>query len=201
MKLEQAQAIIKPLVDRIAPHCLNIYVAGSIARKKPDVKDVDIVIEPIRHPTRDMFGEIVGWWSEVDEIVAEIWTDGIWDYMMDGEKHKKMQMMHHPLVVELWIVTAPAQYGVIKALRTGPADFSHQFVTARNKTTGPLSDNSSLPGLFPSWARMRDGSVWSGDNQIEMPEEEDFFKFLELEWIEPSQRKAQHPSKFKRVQP
>lgn len=43
MKLEQALEIAEKVKALLAPHCERIEIAGSIRRKKPDVKDIEIV--------------------------------------------------------------------------------------------------------------------------------------------------------------
>ena len=201
MRLEEATEIVKAISERIEPHCVKFFVGGSIARMKPEVKDVDLVLQPITHITRNMFQDPVGEWSEVDEALGIMWQEGIFEYLMDGPKHKKLGLANHDLVIELWIVTPPAQWGVIKAIRTGPADFSHQFVTPRNQMTKPLKDGKPYPGLLPSWAKVSEGVVWVNNQPVEMPEEEDFFRFLELEWIPPQDRKAAFPRNLKRITP
>jgi DNA polymerase/3'-5' exonuclease PolX len=46
MKLEQALEIAEKVKALLAPHCERIEIAGSIRRKKPDVKDIEIVAIP-----------------------------------------------------------------------------------------------------------------------------------------------------------
>jgi len=46
MDLEKAKAIADEVVRRLGPYCTKIEVAGSIRRRKPWVKDVDIVLIP-----------------------------------------------------------------------------------------------------------------------------------------------------------
>jgi DNA polymerase/3'-5' exonuclease PolX len=46
MRREQAQELAQQIVKEISPFCDRIIVAGSIRRKKPKVRDVDIVLIP-----------------------------------------------------------------------------------------------------------------------------------------------------------
>jgi len=46
MELEKAKVIASEVIRRLAPYCSRIEVAGSIRRKKSEVKDVDIVLIP-----------------------------------------------------------------------------------------------------------------------------------------------------------
>ena len=46
MKLEQAQKLAEQIIDRILSFCDRVEVAGSIRRRKSEVRDVDLVIIP-----------------------------------------------------------------------------------------------------------------------------------------------------------
>jgi len=44
MELEKAKAIADQVIKRLSPYCSRIQVAGSIRRKVPNPKDIDIVL-------------------------------------------------------------------------------------------------------------------------------------------------------------
>ncbi|MDO9580402.1 MAG: hypothetical protein Q7J06_07520 [Bacteroidales bacterium] len=46
MFLERAEKMANQLIERLAPYCSRIQVAGSIRRKAPDPKDIDLVLIP-----------------------------------------------------------------------------------------------------------------------------------------------------------
>ena len=46
MRLEQAQKLAQEIVDKILPYCERVEVAGSIRRKKSEVRDIDLVLIP-----------------------------------------------------------------------------------------------------------------------------------------------------------
>jgi len=46
MRLEQAQKLAQEIVEQVHPYCERVEVAGSIRRKKSEVRDVDIVLIP-----------------------------------------------------------------------------------------------------------------------------------------------------------
>lgn len=46
MELKQAQDLAKEIVDQLAPYCSQIEVAGSIRRRRPFPRDIDIVLIP-----------------------------------------------------------------------------------------------------------------------------------------------------------
>jgi len=46
MELERAQGIAREVIDRLSPYCQRIEVAGSVRRRRPQVRDIDIVLIP-----------------------------------------------------------------------------------------------------------------------------------------------------------
>lgn len=46
MELKHARALAQEIVDRLAPYCEQIEVAGSIRRQRPFPRDIDIVLVP-----------------------------------------------------------------------------------------------------------------------------------------------------------
>ena len=46
MKLEKAQKIAQRILDRLSPYCSRITIVGSIRRRRPWVKDIDICLIP-----------------------------------------------------------------------------------------------------------------------------------------------------------
>lgn len=204
MDLALADQVTMAFMDRVRASCERIDVVGSITRREPVVKDADIILIPKMVDVLDMFQEPTGEkWSQVDEALSVMFFQGIFEYAkdrhgndIDGEKHKKLMLRHYDLVIELWIVTPPAQWGVIKMLRTGPQDWSHQVVTKRNKMTGRLTDGRQVPGLLPSNCTMDKGQVFQDGKLVELHEEIDFFKFIGLAWIPPESRCAGYMDQF-----
>ncbi|GAG61632.1 unnamed protein product, partial [marine sediment metagenome] len=46
MELERAQRTAEAVVKQLSPYCKKIAVAGSVRRKKPWPKDIDLVLIP-----------------------------------------------------------------------------------------------------------------------------------------------------------
>jgi len=46
MLLEEAKRLAQEIVEQIFPHCERVEVAGSIRRKKSEVRDIDLVLIP-----------------------------------------------------------------------------------------------------------------------------------------------------------
>ncbi len=54
--LEVAQKIAVDICYKLQPFCEKINIAGSVRRKKPEVKDIEIVCVPQQETQYDMFG-------------------------------------------------------------------------------------------------------------------------------------------------
>lgn len=189
MELRQALSISQRVIKHLAPHCERIALAGSVRRMKPEVKDIELVCIPRISPVLNLFGE-----RQYDHAPIEIACLKLGKIVKAGEKYKQIAL-NDGINLDLFSVVSPAQWGVILAIRTGPADFSRWIVTQRDRG-----------GALPSHAYVSQGAVWIGGQRIydetgensywtggrptEMPEEKDFFDFLDLGWVEPKYRKS-----------
>lgn len=207
MKHSDALRIAQGLVERLGPACTRIEIAGSVRRGKDDVKDIEIVAVPdlatTPKPPRPVFGQPAPkpFKTHLDKLLFEICLDGWMRPHHGKDKYKKFivdtQNFGIPIVLngvfcgivlDLFLVTPPAEWGVQMVIRTGPADFSHWCVT-RVRNGGAMRNTH----------RVQDGAVWLGATEeknpdpitkIPMPEEIDFLRFLGLGWIEPGEREA-----------
>ena len=177
MEHQKAKAIADRLLSQLGPYCERIEIAGSVRRGKPDVHDIEIVAVPKITEQSDMFGNIVATGSEIDVAVRQLVQAGA-RLLKNGPRYKQLALPDE-INLDLFLVLQPAQFGVLFAIRTGPAEFSKWLVT-------PRKDG----GALPSHCRVRDGTVLDGDAIMPMPEERSFFDFLSLGWIEPGQRQA-----------
>lgn len=168
------------LFDRIA-------VAGSVRRRRPEVRDLELVA---RYREPDQFG--------LDSAVtAALRRAGLhrappvdsrsspW-----GRKYRKCDTLlaapdgGRHLTVDLFLVSPPARWGPVFAIRTGSAEFS-QFVVTRlhrydletregrvvHRPDGdpvPVSDDDTEEEFF-GWARMR--PVPPERREVPVPEE------------------------------
>jgi DNA polymerase/3'-5' exonuclease PolX len=56
MLIAQATVIAERVKAELAPYCERIEIAGSVRRRKPQVKDIELVAIP-RQVTADRFGD------------------------------------------------------------------------------------------------------------------------------------------------
>jgi DNA polymerase/3'-5' exonuclease PolX len=169
--LMQAEQLANRIIESLRPCCQRIEIAGSIRRGVPYVGDIEIVAQPIFEP--DMFGALTD-----NHLLDGVDWSGYGKVVKNGHKFKQIDL-YEDVSLDLFIVTPPAQWGVIFLIRTGSADFSHRFVTVK-----------SHGGMLPSCYHVQDGAVWKGDTMIPTPEEIDVFNLAGVMYVTPELRLA-----------
>lgn len=175
MQYAKALLIAETIRDRLACACERIEIAGSVRRQRTECHDLDLVCIPKVIPQSDLFGNQQGEISLLDDAVK-----GLGEFRKDGPRHKQIYLSADEINLELWIVRPPAQWGVIMMIRTGPADWSKWIVTPRQHG-----------GALPSFLKVQDGVIWNGKTPMDISEETDFFKLLELPYMAPTDRRPQ----------
>lgn len=184
MELERAKRLANDLVEKLGPLCDRIEIAGSIRRGKAEVKDIEIVAMPIQKAPVPRMGDKAVFKTFLDQQLMRLFLDGEIEFIKKGDKYKQLWLVREELQVikvDLFLVTQPAQWGLIQVIRTGPAEFSQWMVT-------PLSKGGALPDGYA----VKNGCVvHQGQVQCAqpMPEEQDFFHFCGLMWMEPKERR------------
>lgn len=182
MDYSQAVEIAKAWVENLSPYCQRIEIAGSLRRRKPEVKDIEIVAIPIETKMVNMFGQVTAGVGAIDGYLTGA---GI-HFVKSGDKYKQA-ILREGIKLDLFLVTPPAQWGYIMAIRTGPADYSKWLVTSRR-----------YGGAMPSYLKGRDGAIWHGTRIVETPDEESFFGVLGIPMLPPELRKV--PSRAELLQ-
>lgn len=187
MDIVRAHRIAEEYCKLLEPGCKRIQIAGSVRRKKLAVDDIELVAEPLIVPVLNLFGDQIGEHNLLHELLESLKANGrigLDDQVRrDGLRYKRFVHSDHSdlraISIDLFIVIPPAQWGVILALRTGPALYSQWLVTQRSRG-GALHDDSYI----------RDGAVWYDGQPLPMPEEADLFSFLGIPALPPSDRHA-----------
>lgn len=185
MDLKNAERIATTLQTILNPACERIEIAGSIRRRKPDVKDIELVAVP-RLGERLRSGNLFAQQRNLlldclDSMAANPKSSFVrgdkW-----GEKYRKLIYRHgaDEIAVDLFMVEARS-WGPQFALRTGPAEFSKRLVSP-----GPW-------GCMPDGYRLRDGRIVGETSGLQIchDAEADFFRFLGLPLWEPHERTEQ----------
>jgi DNA polymerase/3'-5' exonuclease PolX len=170
------------------PFCQSIEIAGSIRRRKPEVKDVEIVAVPrwIDGPGEDLFGppkqyNTLHVWATRQRTVTWIKTGTTlivpWEIDPKGKYWRGIWPCEMKL--DLFLAT-PENYGLILLIRTGPADWSRRFVTQRSKG-----------GWLPDHLRVEGGTIRDqSGTALATPTEEDAFELAGRQWLPPERRVA-----------
>lgn len=187
LSLSQAQPLAEKIVAALQPGCERIVIAGSIRRQKAEVGDIELVAIPRYQPKSG---------STVNFLTGEQEQESCLDRVLEtllaekpnlrqhpetkwGPKFKKLQVSVGPdqwMGIDLFITT-PQQWGIVLAIRTGPAEFSAHLVTQAHKN-GPLPPGFQVAGGF----------VQYNGQPVDTPEEEIIFKLLGYGWQPPEER-------------
>ena len=161
MKLEKAQSIAESIMEQLSPHCHRIEIAGSIRRKRPQVKDIEIVAIPKPYEVglfESGIATVVNQWQKVKGELPCKYTQRV---LPDGIK------------LDLFFATEQ-NWGLIYAIRTGSAEFSHKVLATGWVKRGARSENGIL--------------ISSNGNPVILPEEKALFEFIGIEFVEPKKR-------------
>ena len=164
------------MLEALHPSCERAEIAGSIRRGAETVKDIEIVVVPTL--VRDLFGEPTGedlLRPAIDAMIAKgslAWRTNASD--KPGRRFYPLVAVRSGIPIDLFAVLAPAQFGVIMAIRTGPAEYAKHLVT--------ICQRRGLRCTEGRLVRM-DGST------VNTPEERDFIRECGAEWAEPECRR------------
>lgn len=158
--LQQAQEIAESVVADLIEHCHRIEIAGSIRRKRKQVGDIEIVCIPKEYD--------VGLFESGIATVINKWKK------VKGELPCKYTQRIHPSGVKVDIFFAQKEnWGLIYAIRTGSAEYSHKV-------------------LATGWSRRGyksiDGMLHKNGRPVAVPDEETLFRIAGVDYIAPEQR-------------
>lgn len=195
---ERAIEAAQKLVSLLQPACERIEIAGSLRRAKPQVRDIELVAIP-RWEDRST-GDLWATSPAVDvleEVISRLLFNGaiearqVENHRANGtvELQTKLGPAFKALVfdeipVDLFIVRAPATWGVIFGLRTGPGAWNTQLVTECQAIGRRVEGGQVVMwhGASGSW------------RAVPTDEERDFFEALGQAWVEPRER---HPDRVR----
>jgi DNA polymerase/3'-5' exonuclease PolX len=188
--LDYATSIALTALRRLKPACERICIAGSIRRHSLTVKDVEIVYLPKMGEERtDLFTYENK--PQTEARIAALVRDDFWRFDQEtkrnGPKYKRLVHNASEMVIELFRSYA-TNWGLIMALRTGPAAFNKLLVTSRQ--------GAYHRGAMPGDMYMRDGHLWKQGRALNTPTETSFFTALGLPYWPPQERSAERLRAF-----
>lgn len=171
MELKEALSIATEIHEALLPHCERCEIAGSIRREKANVKDIEIVLIPKPYEVglfESGIARIINQWQKVK---GEL-----------GPQCKYTQRIH-PTGIKIDLFFAvPYNWGLIFAIRTGSADYSHHVLASGWVKRGYRSSGGIL---FDS---KKEGEA------VYLLEEKDLFDLLNIPMPEPSRRDIDVPN-------
>jgi len=178
--LLEAQTIAAKVLHHIFPALDRGEIAGSIRRGKPVVGDIEIVAIS---SSRDSLVKLL---SDVGQHIKP-GVPGVvpWDPKSDA-KYFRVRLTEG-MNLDLFMAS-PENWGGLFLMRTGSG-------------AGPdgNSFNGFTPGIFSRWKKMSGGGRMSGcmptmptGEQLEVPEEQDFFDLLEMDFVPPTERTSKN---------
>ncbi|QHL87445.1 hypothetical protein GU926_08340 [Nibribacter ruber] len=187
MQLAEARRIAEWFTRHLRESCLRIEVAGSIRREKPEVNDIELVAIPryetLPAPT-DFFGVPSGTgpmtnmlYEALRKIERVQWikpntTDIIEWPLKPTAKWFKGYIPSKDLKIDIFTATRE-NWGLIYAIRTGSAEFSHQKLACQWVKYG-----------FHS----KGGTLYKNGKPFPVPEEKDLFNIIKMPILAPQLR-------------
>lgn len=174
IKLEKAMNVARRFLVLIEPYTVKREVAGSVRRGNAEVGDIEIVC------TENPFNSL-----------DNLFHKGYPGMVVDGKRLKRFKYPKDKIQVELYIAQ-PHDYGRILAIRTGSSAFSHIKLAVTWNRLGWCGTEHGLRRK----SQCEKKSTWKlkpefKGNEIKPPTfdtEVDFFNFLGIPWIPPSER-------------
>lgn len=158
MLLQEAKPIAEKYKNELSPFCHRVEIAGSIRREKPEVHDIEICCIPKGSALFDFK-------NYVDQFYS-IRGDAIGKYTR--------RQLPEGIALDLFITTKE-KWGLIFAIRTGSAEFSHRLAMrwvelGYKSIDAELYDKNGVKYTFM--------------------EERALFDFLKLNYVEPNRREV-----------
>lgn len=152
--------VAQETLSMLAPHCTRFAIAGSILRRKPDPKDIEIVVTPKPYDTglfATGIATVVNQWKKVKGELPCKYTQRI---LPSGYK------------LDLFIVEEEDDFGWIWFLRTGPTEYNIKIIQALQK----------------KGYEIKGGQVLSRGTPLKIIDDTDVFRLAGIPYLEPWNR-------------
>lgn len=163
MKYAEAFRIATKVWEELYPHCECALIAGSVRRKKREVKDIECVLIPKPYNTgifEDGLASVVNKWKKIK---------GELEY---GKTRYTQRELPEGINLDIFIADKN-NLGYIFMLRTGSSEWNQRVMLSRLKGNG---------------YKAHEGYIWYGGEKIPIPTEEHMFRAMGLEFVKPENR-------------
>jgi DNA polymerase/3'-5' exonuclease PolX len=183
LNLIEAKRIAEELLEEMRPYCIRCEIAGSIRRRKTEVKDIEIVVCPsweidgtgLFADEFQQLNRLLQWAFDAEAVGRIQWIKPgaheiiPWEPKREGKYWRGL--LPEGIKLDLFL-TAPENWGIIFLIRTGAAEFSEAVVTHAKHIGKPCIN----------------GSLTIDGKPVETREEQDVFDLLNLAYIPPEKR-------------
>ena len=186
--LSEAQIVADKIVKHLSPALERAEVAGSVRRCKPVVGDIEVVA--IRNDHEKLL-KLIG---DIGQTIKPGVPGFIpWSPKPDS-KYVRVRL-NEGMNLDLFLAR-PENWGGLFMMRTGSASDSEGNTF-----------NGFIPGVFKRWKKLSGGGrmteampTMPTGEQLWIPEEQDFFDILEMDFVPPEERTSKNViKKYSRV--
>lgn len=177
MQHDEALKIATELHKQINPNCYKCAVAGSLRRRKEDVKDIEIIAIPKPfYRTHSLIGPQS---SDLLKVLAKL--ELVKGKMVYGKTRYTQWIVPEGFIegseaikLDLFFTTEQS-WGRTLAMRTGPGLYSKNVLSVAYLKAGYTSKDNILYD--------------KNGNAVSVPEEKDFFKLIGIPYVQPWDRR------------
>lgn len=202
MHLFYAKTIADDLVNRLTPYCDVINIAGSVRRKKEEVKDIEIVCIAKRteHIEQDLFNEVVsetivvhpGFIAAIKSI-GKILKGKFTGRYMQIEMNTQIEGTAHIINIDVFM---PQQHDYIRqyAIRTGSSEYAKRHIAIQWNKRGWCGTEYGLRKISECYKVSETKWVMKKEflDRPTLPplwrNEEEFFRWLGVQYLDPWHR-------------
>jgi len=192
MNLIKAEGIAKEICSRLDAHSYICEIAGSIRRKKPIVKDIEIVCLPFKTIVKKQLGLFDNQYS-FDVVIDKSFEDYVNSLgkIVRGNVYGRYMKIETKFDISLDLFL-PSNTDFFRqfAIRTGSSKFSAARIAKSWRNLGWVGTSEGL--RLEEQCNYRNGRWVCLSNNPKLPpvwqSEEEFFMWLGMEWIHPSKR-------------
>ena len=163
---------VADLLAQLEAVAVRAEVVGSIRRGKPDPKDIEFLVEPKITNEPNLLGEDVPTvhLRDIRKLV------GTWGEIVKGGTRYIKVRRSQGVPIDIFMVHPPAQWGLLKVIRTGPWEFSKKVVIA-----------FQLKGYEVSGGHLRH-PLHNNGMVVPQPTEKRVFDMLNWQYLPPNKR-------------
>jgi DNA polymerase/3'-5' exonuclease PolX len=186
--LSEAQLVADKIVKHLSPAFDRAEVAGSVRRRKPVVGDIEVVA--IRNDHEKLL-KLIG---DIGQTIKP-GVPGFIPWSPKPDSRYVRVRLNEGMNLDLFLAR-PENWGGLFMMRTGSAagDDGNTF-------------NGFIPGVFSRFKRLSGGGrmteampTMPTGEQLWIPEEQDFFDILEMDFVPPEERTSKNViKKYSRI--